>query len=279
MDYFELQLSLCPDTEVARDVVAAALGEIGFESFLGSDTGLSAFVAENLYSEAAIDQALNHLPLAGLSVQYRVERIAARDWNEEWERHFFKPVVIGGEVAIHSSFHGNVPPCRYDITIDPRMAFGTGHHATTALMVSYLADLDVKGRSVLDMGCGTCILAILARMKGASPVTAIDVDEWACLNAEENTQLNGTPDVLVLQGDAALLEGRRFDMILANINRNSLLRDMPAYERSLAAGASLIMSGFYDADREIIDEQCQALGLHPVSFREKEHWAAVHYIK
>ncbi|MDR2682576.1 MAG: 50S ribosomal protein L11 methyltransferase [Dysgonamonadaceae bacterium] len=280
MDYYELRFSLHPDTEIHRQILSAMLADIGFESFMDSDAGLDAYIPENLYSEAAIAGVLADMPWGDdTKVQYQTEKIAGRDWNEEWEKHFFEPIVIDNQVVIHSSFHQNVPPARYDIVIDPKMAFGTGHHATTALMVSYLAALDLDGKSFLDMGCGTSVLDILARMKNANPVTAIDIDEWSYRNSLENIRLNHTPDIRVRLGDAGLLGSEVYDVIFANINRNILLRDIPVYARCMRAGSSLFMSGFYAEDREIIRETCGREHLQAVSFKEKDHWVAVHYRK
>ncbi|MDR2804123.1 MAG: 50S ribosomal protein L11 methyltransferase [Dysgonamonadaceae bacterium] len=279
MDYYEFQFNLCPNTEIARDILSAALADVGFESFVDSDSGLSAFVPENLYSEPAVAEALEQLPLPDVSAHYRIEKITGRDWNEEWEKHFFDPIVIDNQVAIHSSFHQNVPQVRYDLTIDPKMAFGTGHHATTSLMVGYLLELDLAGKSFLDMGCGTSVLAILARLKQAYPVTAIDVDEWSYNNSLENIRLNHTPDIRVVRGDAGWLGKEIYDVIFANINRNVLLRDIPAYARCMRPGSSLFLSGFYMDDREVIHEKCEQEGLQPVSCREKERWAAMHFAR
>jgi ribosomal protein L11 methyltransferase len=279
MHYLKLHLPLRPNTEIHRDLLAALLAETGFESFVATDDGLEAFVPEPLYSEQAVMDAIARFPLPGTSIRYRAEKIADRDWNEAWEKHFFEPIVIDDQVVIHSSFHRNIPVARYRIAIDPKMAFGTGHHATTALMVSYLAALDLTGRSFLDMGCGTSVLAILARLKGATPVTAIDIDEWSYRNSLENIQLNHTPDIRVLLGDAGRLSDETFDVVAANINRNILLQDIPVYARCMQAGASLFMSGFYPQDREMIRERCEQQGLQFVSSKEKEHWTAVHYIK
>lgn len=279
MDYYTLKLTLTPNTEINRDILSAMLAEAGFESFVESDEGLDAFVPENLYSEEAVTGVLENLPLIDTEVQYRTEKIAGRNWNEEWEKHFFKPIVINDQVVIHSSFHKNIPASRYDIVIDPKMSFGTGHHATTSLMVSYLVELDLNGQSFLDMGCGTAVLAILARLKNACPVTAIDIDTWAYENALENIRLNHTPDIRVLLGDAGLLGKEVFDVIFANINRNILLQDIAVYAQCMHVGASLFLSGFYGEDRKIISEKCKQHQLQFVSFKEKENWVAAHYVK
>ena len=279
MNYYEFKLTLRPNTEIHRDVLSALLAEAGFESFVESDEGLDAYVPEPLYSEEVIAGVLENLPLIDMEVQYRTEKIAGRNWNEEWEKHFFEPIVIDSQVVIHSSFHKNIPPLQYDIVIDPKMAFGTGHHATTALMVSYLMELDLNGRSFLDMGCGTAVLAILARLKNACPVTAIDIDPWAYENALENIRLNHTPDIRVLLGNAGLLGKEVYDVIFANINRNILLQDIPVYAQCMSSGSSLFMSGFYREDRKVLFDKCKEQQLQFISYKEKENWVAVHYKK
>jgi len=278
MNYYELKLTLHPNTEIHRDILSAMLAEVGFESFVESETGLDAYVPETLYSEAAITGVLENLPLVDISVQYHIEKIPGQNWNEEWEKHFFEPIVIDEQVVIHSSFHKNIPPLKYDIVIDPKMAFGTGHHATTSLMVSYLTELDLNGKSFLDMGCGTAVLAILARLKNAGPVTAIDIDSWAYENSLENIRLNHTSDIRILLGDAGLLEEEIYDVIFANINRNILLQDISVYAQCMRSGSSLFMSGFYKEDMTIISEKCKEQQLQFVSYKEKENWVAVHYI-
>ena len=194
MNYYELQITLIPNTEVSRDILSALLAEIGFESFTESETGLNAFISEKLFSEEKIAEIIENFPLPDTNIEYRIEYIKSQDWNEEWEKNFFQPIIIDDKVVIHSSFHKDIPLFEYDIVIDPKMAFGTGHHSTTSLMVSYLLELVLENKSFLDMGCGTAVLAILAKMKGASPITAIDIDEWAYENSIENIQLNKTPD-------------------------------------------------------------------------------------
>ena len=279
MDYYQLKFTLHPNTEIKRDILSALLAEAGFESFVESDTGLDAFVPETLYSEKTLAGVLENLPRFDTSVQYTIEKIVARNWNEEWEKHYFEPMIIDNRVVIHSSFHKNIPPLQYNIVIDPKMAFGTGHHATTSLMVSYLVELDLNGKSFLDMGCGTAVLAILAQLKHAQPVTAIDIDRWAYENAQENIRLNHTPDIRILLGDAGLLGNEVYDVIFANINRNILLQDIPVYARCMRAGSSLFLSGFYREDMEMIMRKCQQHRLLFVSYKETENWVAMQYAK
>ncbi|GHT66959.1 ribosomal protein L11 methyltransferase [Bacteroidia bacterium] len=275
MDYYEIQLTLNPNTEIHRDVLSALLADIGFESFVESEQGVTAYIPENQYSENQLSSVLGDLPLPDLSVQYQAVYVKSKDWNEEWEKYFFQPIIIDNQAVIHSSFHKDIPVLKYDIVIDPKMAFGTGHHATTSMMVSYLLETEPKGKSMLDMGCGTAVLAILAAMKGAQPVRAIDNDEWAYKNAMENIRLNKTPDIQVELGDASLLGNETYDFIFANINRNILLNDIPTYVKCMRPGSSLFMSGFFREDASIIIETGKKQGLELVSEKENGQWKAL----
>ncbi|MDR1632127.1 MAG: 50S ribosomal protein L11 methyltransferase [Dysgonamonadaceae bacterium] len=275
MDYYEIQLTLNPNTEVHRDVLSALLADIGFESFVESEQGLTAYISENEYSEKRLSSVLEDFPLPGLSVQYQAVYMKSKNWNEEWENHFFQPIIIDNQVVIHSSFHKNVPALKYDIVIDPKMAFGTGHHATTAMMVSYLLETELEGKSALDMGCGTAVLAILAAMKNARQVRAIDNDEWAYKNALENIRLNQTPYIQVELGDANLLGKETYDFIFANINRNILLNDIPVYAKCMHQGSSIFMSGFFNEDIDLIVEAGRKCGLEYVSEKKNDQWAGV----
>ena len=278
MNYLELKISLVPNTEINRDVTSALLAGIGFESFVETEAGLDAYVAEKLFSENALAGVLENFPLPDVAVHYEMEWIESRDWNEEWEKNFFQPIVIRDKVIIHSSFHNDIPSFPYDIVIDPKMAFGTGHHSTTALMVAYLLEQDLENKSVLDMGCGTAVLAILAHKKGACPVTAIDNDEWAYENALENIRINRASGIQVKQGDASLLGKERYDFIFANINRNILLNDIPVYAACLnPAGASLFMSGFYEEDLAVISEACRQHSLQLAGYKEDNRWVAAQF--
>ena len=205
-------------------------------------------------------QPLRSFP--GTKIEYSFAEAEDKDWNEEWEKNFFQPIVIGDRCVIHSTFHHDVPQAEYDIVINPQMAFGTGHHETTSLI----------------MGCGTSILAILARMRGAAPCTAIDIDEWCVRNSLENIELNHVDNISVFQGDASSLEGEGpFDVIIANINRNILLNDMKQYVRCMKPGAELFMSGFYVEDIPMIRTEAERNGLHFVHHREKNRWTAVKF--
>jgi ribosomal protein L11 methyltransferase len=279
MNYYKLELRIIPNTEIHRDVFSALLADIGFESFVKTDKGLDAFVSEKNYSERAITEAVENFPLPDVQIQYNVEFVESKNWNEEWEKNFFHPIIIDNRVIIHSSFHRDTPVLPYDIVIDPKMAFGTGHHATTSLMISYLLELDLENQLFLDMGCGTALLAILASKRGANPVTAIDNEKWAYENSLENIRVNNTPSIRVMLGDAGLLEKENYAVIFANINRNILLNDIPVYAQCMLPGASLFMSGFYAKDREIITKECKKQDLIFISSKEKSNWTAMHFKK
>jgi len=277
MDYIELKIKLTPNTEINRDVTSSLLVDMGFESFVESETGLNAYIAGKSFSEEAVKDVLKNFPLPDVAIQYETKRIESRNWNEEWEKNFFQPIVIQDKVIIHSSFHKDIPPLPYDIVIDPKMAFGTGHHSTTSMMVSYLLEQNLKDKSMLDMGCGTAVLAILAYKKGAKPVVAIDNDEWAYENALENIRINRASGIQALLGDANLLGKERYDFIFANINRNILLNDIPVYAACMNQGASLFMSGFYEEDLAVISDACQKQSLKLIDYKKDNRWVAAQY--
>ena len=280
MKYFEFTFRTQPCTETVNDVLAAILGEVGFESFVECEGGLTAYIQQTLCDENAIKIAINEFPLPDTDITYTYTEAEDKDWNEEWEKNFFQPIIIGNRCVIHSTFHQDVPKAEYDIVINPQMAFGTGHHETTSLIIGELLDSDLQGKALLDMGCGTSILAILARMRGASPCTAIDIDEWCVRNSLENIELNGVDNIAVSQGNASSLESKGpFDMVIANINRNILLADMKHYIARMNPGAELLMSGFYIDDIPVIREEAERNGLHFVHHREKNRWAAVKFQK
>ena len=279
-DYMQVRLRVEPCSEMATDVLAAMLGEIEYESFVPDEQGVTAFVPQGKYDEARLREVLAQFPIDGITLSYEATFVPGQDWNEEWEKNYFKPIVVGNECVIHSTFHHDVPQARYDVLIDPKMAFGTGHHETTTLMLQAILDNDFTGRSLLDMGCGTAVLAILACMKGAGPVVAVDIDEFATENAVENVRLNGVSGVEVRLGGAGVLkEEERFDYVLANINRNILLADMCAYVAHMKSGSRIFMSGFYVEDIPVIRAEAERLGLRFVGHSEKNRWAAVECVK
>ena len=279
MKYFEFTFHTNPSTEIVNDVLAAVLGETGFESFVENENGLTAYIQQTLCDETSIKNAIAEFPLPDTEITYTYAEAEDKDWNEEWEKNFFQPIVIEDRCVIHSTFHHDYPQAEYDIVINPQMAFGTGHHETTSSILGELLDADLKGKSVLDMGCGTSILAILASMRGADPVTAIDIDDWCVNNSRDNIALNNISNITVELGDASLLKGRKpFDIIIANINRNILLNDMAAYAACMHKGSELYMSGFYVEDIPAIREKAESLGMTFVHHREKNRWVAVKFI-
>ena len=279
MKYLEFAFHTTPCTEVVNDVLSAVLGEVGFESFVEQADGIAAYIQKDLYSENALKEALANFPLPDTQVEYTYQEAEDKDWNEELEKNFFQPIIIGDRCVIHSTFHHDIPQAEYDIVINPQMAFGTGHHETTSLIIGELLDNNLQGKSLLDMGCGTSILAILARMRGAVPCTAIDIDEWCVRNSLENIELNGVDRISVFQGDASALKGKGpFDVIIANINRNILLNDMKQYVSCMHPGSELYMSGFYVDDIPVIQAEAERNGLHFVHHKEKNRWAAVKFV-
>ncbi|MDR0536465.1 MAG: 50S ribosomal protein L11 methyltransferase [Tannerellaceae bacterium] len=265
--------------ETIYDILAAELGEIGFDSFTQTPEGLNAYIHENLYDATQIQSQLENFPLEGVTIHFDAHPMENRNWNEEWERNYFQPVRIGSDCIIHASFHSIEPGYTYNIIIDPKMSFGTGNHETTHLMLTELLTLDLTGKNILDMGCGSGILAILASMKNAAHVTAIDIDEWAYTNTKENAALNSANIETHLGGASLLHSLAPFDIILANINRNILLNDIHLYTPALNPGGLLLVSGFYANDIPSIADESTANGLTLVSHTEKNNWVAVKFMK
>jgi len=279
MDYIEIHLNIIPKNTLVNDVLASKLGEIGFESFSESEDGMFAYIPVNLFNGESFNKIMPK-ELFGSRIKTSNKLVIDQNWNQEWEKNYFQPIVIGNDCVIHSSFHKNVPVAAHDILINPKMAFGTGHHETTSLMIGELIKLDVRGKSFLDMGCGTAVLAILATMKGAGPVLGIDIDQWAVENAIENIGLNHVPEIDIQLGGAELLEkAGEFDVLFANITRNILLNDMPFYVAKMHTGSVLYMSGFYETDIPLIQERGESLGLIYQGFEMKNNWVAVHFVK
>ncbi|EGF58968.1 50S ribosomal protein L11 methyltransferase [Bacteroides fluxus] len=278
MKYLEFTFRTIPCTETANDVLSAVLGEAGFESFIEQTDGIAAYIQKQLFNEDSLQTALAEFPMPGTQVEYSYQEAEDKDWNEEWEKNFFQPIIIDDRCVIHSTFHRDIPKAEYDIVINPQMAFGTGHHETTSLIIGELLNGNLQGKSLLDMGCGTSILAILARMRGAAPCTAIDIDEWCVRNSLENIELNHVDDITVFQGDASSLADKGpFDVIIANINRNILLNDMKHYVSRMHSGSELYMSGFYVDDIPVIQAEAERNGLSFVHQQEKNRWAAVKF--
>lgn len=273
-DYIELKLKFLPINEDITDLAAAFLCDIGYESFQTDGDTMSAFIREDLFDAEAAWESLSDFPI-DCKIDISYQKVEGQDWNEEWEKHYFKPILVGGECVVHSSFHKDVPTARYDILVDPKMAFGTGHHSTTSLMMRYILENPMEGKSVIDMGTGTGILAILAKMRGAGTVTGIEIDEAAWENSVENCRLNNI-EADMIHGDAsALATLMPADYLFANINRNIILNDINLYVKALRENGQMMLSGFYEQDIHLIVEAAEALGLELVEARTDNNWSAL----
>lgn len=276
LGYVDANACCEPDLTTASDMLSAFLGEIGFESFVFENNVLTAYVRSEAFSSEAFAEVLDQLPLPQITLSAETEEIEGRDWNHEWEKNYFQPIVVADRCVIHSTFHTDYPKCEYDIVIDPKMAFGTGHHATTSQIIAQLLELDLIGKAVVDMGTGTGILAILAAMRGAAPVVAIEIDPAAEVNARENMVLNHQAQIDLRLGDATMLEGCRADVFIANINRNIILNDLEAYAATLNRDAIMILSGFYESDIPMLEARAAAFGLEYVRHTTQgDNWACL----
>ena len=275
-DYTEVRVDFSPCSEDLTDIAAALLADAGFETFVPDAAGLTAYIPASKYTPA-LRQTLDTPIFTDVDVTWNAKLIEGQDWNSEWEKHYFKPIVIEGRCVIHSSFHTDVPSAEFDIVIDPKMAFGTGHHSTTTLILQQLLQLPLEGKAVIDMGTGTGILAILARMRGASPVSGIEIDLPAWENAIDNCRLNGCEEITMLHGDASALSqiGYAADLLLANINRNVITADIPDYAKKLKPGATVLLSGFYVHDIPIVSEAAAKAVLETMGHTELNAWACV----
>ena len=276
MNYIEIKFSIQPQTPF-QDILIAQLAEIGFESFEESKNGLLAYIQGPLFNE----KELNNLSLLNndlVKIKYSTKQIQDQNWNALWESNY-DSVLIDNRCYIRAPFHPTKPEFEFEILIEPQMSFGTAHHETTSNMISLLLKEDVKGKSFLDMGCGTGVLAILAHKKGASPVCAIDNDEWAYRNSIDNIAKNNTNNIKVQMGDATLLVGKTYDLIFANINKNILLADMEIYSKNLNKNGKLFVSGFYLNDLVDIQNKAKQCGLLYITHIVKNEWVAANFTK
>ncbi|WP_422348730.1 50S ribosomal protein L11 methyltransferase [Flagellimonas sp.] len=271
--YIEYQFKIQPATPWT-EILIAELGEVGFESFVEEDGLLLAYILQSDWRENILD-AISTLNNDVVNVTWKSKEIAQQNWNAEWERNFH-PIKVGDQCMVRAPFHPS-ENVEFDIVIEPKMSFGTGHHETTHMMLQHILENPFEGKSVLDMGCGTGVLAILAKMKGASQVDAIDIDEWCFLNSKENVERNNCK-IEVYQGDSSILPGKKYDIILANINRNILLSDIPIYSECLNPEGELYLSGFYMEDLDVISSKCDRYGLEFVKNLEKNNWVSAKYV-
>lgn len=272
--YIEYRFTVKPK-DPASDLLIAELGEAGFESFVEEDDDVLAYIQKTDWSKGMLEN-LPILENSRYKFTYDYKEIAQENWNATWEQNF-QPIIVDDICMIRAPFHEAIN-VDYDIIIEPKMSFGTGHHETTHMMLQHILQLDVKGKTVLDMGSGTGVLAILAAMRGATTIDAIDIDNWCYLNAKENVERNNMDFISVYEGDVALLEGKKYDLIIANINRNILLADLPSYAKSLNTGGVLLLSGFYTEDLEMITQKCTELALKFEKNLERNNWVAAKYV-
>lgn len=276
MNYIKLAFTIDP-IEPGRDILYAELDGLPVESATDTDTGVEAFIPEDQYTE--VTESDFPMTSAVADLKWQVETVEQQNWNAEWEKNF-TPIEVGGGLHIRAPFHQTrASEFTYEIEIEPKMSFGTGHHQTTWLMCQYLLELNLEGKDVLDMGCGTAVLAILAKMRGAAYVEGIDIEEWAAENSRENASRNGYEDIHIIHGDATALGERKFDVIIANINRNILTRDMEQYAAVLNPGGTLLLSGFYESDVPVLEGVGKPLGFHPQRIETKDRWAALIWSK
>ena len=280
MKYIEVTFSLNP-VDPYRDLLVDALGNDGpYDSFVETPNGLKAYVPADQFDANWLQEQINELHQFSIfDSQFSIREMPDKNWNEEWEKQHH-PVLVeaenGKKIWVRAPFHEHRTDVDYEIEIEPKMSFGTAHHATTYMMLSYLAELPLEGLRVLDMGCGTAVLGILAKMRGADYVEGIDIDEWAYNNAIENVQRNGV-EMTIRIGDASLLDKRedKFDLVIANINRNILLNDMAAYAAVLNPGGTLLLSGFYESDIPALQQHAATFGLQIQQTKSRQSWAAL----
>ncbi|MFA7489708.1 MAG: 50S ribosomal protein L11 methyltransferase [Mariniphaga sp.] len=278
MDYYKATIGINPPEDWVRDILAARLAEIGFESFIETGSGLEGFIPVVHFDEDEVNQQLL-LFEKDFNFTCSFELIKSKNWNEEWEKNYFKPLVIAGECLVRAPFHKEYPACKYEIVIEPNMAFGTGNHETTAMMLEAILKENLIGKSVLDMGCGTGILGILASQRGAGHITAIDIDEWSVKGTRENMIRNNIHNLTVKKGDADLLGSEHYDLILANIQKNVLLNDLPSYTQCLNPNGKIFMSGFYLEDLPDIKKATDSLGLSEAGYSCRNNWVAATFTK
>jgi len=276
MNYIEVSFKIEPSNPGA-EILIAQLSQIGYESFLETEDGVKAYIQESFFNVGDI-QGLAVFQLGSFKVSYTHKFVPDQNWNEVWESNY-DPVLIKGKVYIRAPFHTELENIAFSILINPKMSFGTAHHETTSNMIELMLDEDMKGATVLDMGCGTGVLAILAEMMGAKSVLAIDNDEWAYNNSLENIRNNNCRNINVLLGDESLLGNERFDFVIANINRNVLTENIPVYSNHLKEGGSMLLSGFYESDLSHIEAITQKAGLTIELKKEQNNWLAVKFNK
>jgi len=259
----------------AVEILIAELGYAGFESFVETENGVTAYIQKEEWNASILD-AIQILNSNEFKITYSFDEIEQTNWNAEWEKNF-NPIVVDNSCTVRAPFHEK-PNTTYDIVIEPKMSFGTGHHETTHMMIQQILKNDFKNKSVLDMGCGTGVLAILAEKRGANLIDAVDIDNWCYLNSIENIERNNCKNISVFEGDSSLLKDKKYDIIIANINRNILLKDMETYASGLNKNGVLFLSGFYNSDIPIIEEECRKHMLKLDETLERNNWVSLKYL-
>lgn len=259
----------------ATEILIAELGYVGFDSFVENEKGVTAYIQKDKWNAFILDD-INILSSKEFEITFEFNEIEQTNWNEEWEKNF-KPIVVDNQVTVRAPFHDKTTT-KYDLVIEPKMSFGTGHHETTYMMIQHILKNDFKNKSVLDMGCGTGVLAILAEKVGANELDAIDIDNWCYVNSLENVERNNCEKVSVYEGDVNLLDGNNYDIIIANINRNILLADIPRYTRCLNKNGTLFLSGFYKEDIQMIESKCNEDMLKLEEIIERGQWVSLKFI-
>jgi ribosomal protein L11 methyltransferase len=276
MDYIELNFKITP-LEEGSDILIAQLNEYGYESFVNTDDGILAYIPAPLFDKSKLDSIQILQDRQTFTISYHISNIPAQNWNALWESNF-EAVVIANRCYVRAPFHPSKPEYEFELLIEPKMSFGTAHHETTSLVIQLMLEMDLKGKTLLDMGCGTGILAILAYKKGAKDIVAIDNDDWAFENTKENIEKNNVA-ITAMLGDARLIADMKFDVIIANINRNILLNDITSYAKSLNEKGILIMSGFYEEDLPAIQKASEENKLVYTKHLVNNNWVAVSFSK
>lgn len=280
----DFKIACTPElTQIAKDLLPDLMGEIGFESFEDTPDGLKGYIPADLMDTNSLKQVLETFPVEGVNITYTLSDTEDKNWNEAWENTGFAPINIDNQVLVYDARTGTKPTddSLINIGIEAKQAFGTGTHETTRMMIGAMLQLSLKGKRVLDCGCGTGILGIAALKLGAEAVVGFDIDEWSVENTQHNAAINEVDNIEVFHGDAHVLShvSGVFDVVLANINRNILLNDMPAYLEIMNAGSVLIISGFYEEDVKLLDEKAKTLGLVKTSQKSDNHWCCLTFIK
>ncbi|HLN73246.1 MAG TPA: 50S ribosomal protein L11 methyltransferase [Prolixibacteraceae bacterium] len=276
MIYTKITFKLTPDSEENREILVAVLADLAFESFDETEDHVEGYVPGESFNMEEVQEITSILPFA---VETDLEMIPDQNWNEVWEKNYFQPLLIGGRLLVRAPFHIVEEKPEFELVIEPKMAFGTGNHETTTLMAEQILDMNLSNKTVLDMGCGTGILGMLASLKGAKSVTAIDIDKWSYESTVENASLNNIHNLEAKLGDASLLGEETYQVIFANIHKNIIINDLPAYVKVLQPEGRIYLSGFYRQDMPDVKAKAESLGLRETGFKENNNWVVYYFEK